>query len=83
LDHHTKEHAIDGSCITYEEDEKYVQDVGGKICRKHLEELDMSEKTVFKMDLKYIGWEARNGLNLPRKDANDRPLSTVLMNRVP
>jgi hypothetical protein len=32
----------------------------------------------FEMDRKYIGWEARNELNLLRKDVSNRPLSTVL-----
>jgi len=37
----------------------------------------------FEMDLKYIGWEARNGLNSLRKDASDRPLLRVLTHQVP
>jgi len=47
LDHHTKEHAIDGSGITYEGEEKCVQGLGGEIRRKNLEELDIGGKIVF------------------------------------
>jgi len=48
-----------------------------------LEELDRGGKTIFEMDLKYIGWEARNRFNLLRKEASGRPLLRVLTHPVP
>jgi hypothetical protein len=36
LDHHTKKHAIDGSCITYEGEEKCVQGLDGGNVKKEL-----------------------------------------------